>query len=106
MLITKTHLIEWKKAKVVFYLGKPIWKKTFSENWKGKVPALKKNKTGKTRWNSRDKTDTSGSFITSKKYAIYDADTGRKEGIVTLEDVKVLTKAGIKVLAEKDGFAC
>jgi len=106
MLYTRDQLREWKKSKTVFYLGKARWKTTHTENWKGKVKAMKQNKVGKTRWSHKDKVSENSGIITSKKYSLYYDATDKKAGTVTLEEVQVLTKSGIKVLAEKDGFAC
>jgi len=105
MLYTKKELLEWKKNKTEFYLSKPIWKTTYTSNWQDKVKATKESKIKKTRWKNKDQTSENASLIKSKKYVLYYSGTNKKAGTVTLDEVHHLTKSGIKILAEKNGFA-
>ncbi len=91
MLCTKEDFVKWKLDKTVFYLSKAINKITKIPAWKKKLfPNAKvtKRKNG------------------NKTYILYFAETDKKAGVVTLDEVHQFKKHGIKVLAEKDGFAC
>lgn len=85
MLYTKTQLAKWKKDKTVFYIKKK----------------QKKNKKKDNRF-----VLTPYSHSIKKKYNMYLDETDLRVGTVTYEEVEFLSKCGIKVLAEKDGFPC
>ena len=106
MLYTRKQLLEWKRKKTVFYLSKPQWNTTYTEDFKKKAPKLRQSKVGKTKWYQSDKTSENAGIIKSKKYIIYFDATDKKAGTITLDGVHDLTRNGIKVLAEKGGFAC
>lgn len=106
MLYTRTQIKEWKRKKTVFYLGKAEWKTTYNEQWKKKATALKENSARKSKWHHADKLSENAGIVKSKKYTIYFDETDKKAGTITTAGIQDLTRLGIKVLAEKGGFAC
>jgi len=97
MIRTKT-ILRWKKENYSFYLGKALWKTTHRKELS---PRSRKLKNGKTAWSNYDIVSTK-----SRKYNLYRTDTDENLGFVTLDDVELMRKSGIKVYAEKDGFLC
>jgi len=102
-MITQTQITNYKKMRTKFYLGKAIWHKQFSKNFKIKAPQI--GKTTKTRWKSTGNSK-SDEFSLSRTYKLYRSDTNEYVVTIKKSDLELLKRYGITVLAEKNGFVC
>ena len=102
-MLKQDDINKLRKSNITYYLGKVVWKKQYGDKLAKKIKSSKKAST-KTRWKASTRRSKADQFTLIKKYPLHREDTNYKVMTITLDEISILKKSGIKILSEINGF--